>query len=727
MRRESLALLLTPAQAAAIATSALVRPAVPTALLAPPPAEQPDRAPVRAPLRTVVEAPPSDDPEQAQRDLDARGPGFATAVDLEHEPGTRPGDGLPEAIARTPGATVRSIGGLGQFGAVSLRGSSPQQVALFLDGVPIGSSVAGLVDLSQIPLDGLARIEIYRGHVPVAFGSAAIGGAIDLVGAPAWRRGAVIVHGGLGSFGARESRVTVRGPLGPRARTAGAVTVGYAGATGEFPFAHDGGTPDLSGDDGTARRIGNDYDRIAVHARLDHRRGPWRAAVQPLLTYKDQGVPGPAAAQARHVRLRTLQARTVASVRRHGVGGPGGRLEWLTGVGLVHQRYLDPMGEVGLAVDDQRLFGLDLYLSPRLRLPLWRDAWLGLVADGRLERVRVDERAPTVGGSGDALRSRVGAGAGVQLEQHLLHDRWLVVPVVRVDGLDSRFAVPAGQGEQEDRGTDAVAIGLAPRLGTRLRLWPGVELRGSGGRYFRPPTLAELFGDRGYLVGNEGLRPERGTAIDGGLVLDRQRPALDLYAQLAGFATWSEDLVSWVSAGAVARPVNIGAARTRGLEAAVAVVPARRLLTLHANYTLLDARNRSDDPTQRGQPLPGRPRHELFARGTAGRAWSVRGIRVEPRVLYTVELVAGTVLDTAGRLRLPPRVLQGAGAELHVHDRVHLAVEVRNLLDVRTATVVLPVGGARPRSLPLADFIGYPLPGRSVWGSLRIELGGWTS
>lgn len=719
--------MLTPAQAAAIATSALVRPAVPPALLAPPPAEERERAPWRTVVTTDDDA--ADAPEAAQRELDAKSPGFATAVDLEHEPGARPADALPEVIARTPGATVRSIGGLGQFGAVSLRGSSPQQVAVFLDGVPLGSSVAGLVDLGSLPLDGLARVEVYRGHVPVAFGSAAIGGAIDLVGAPAWRRPATVIHGGFGSFGARESRLSLRGPLpgrgGRQGRTAGALTLGYAGATGDFPFADDGGTPDLAGDDASVRRVGNDYDRVALHGRLDHRRGPWRVAVQELVQWKDQGVPGPAAAQAERVRLTTITARTVASVRRHHVGGPGGRLEWLAGVGLTQQRYLDPSGEVGLAIDDQRLRGLDLYLSPRLRLPLWRDAWLGLVADQRTELVGVDERAPTVGSSGDARRTRLAFGAGVQLEQFLLRDRWLLVPVLRVDGLRSRFAVPPGAGEQDDQGADAVALGFAPRLGTRVRLLPGVELRASGGRYFRPPTLAELFGDRGYLVGNEGLRPERGQAIDGGLMLDRSVRGTTVYAQVAGFATWAADLVTWVSAGSVARPINVPGARMRGLETALAVVPAPRWLTLHANYTWLDTRSDSDDPAQRGKPLPGRPRHELFARATAGRAVRAFGVRVEPRVLYTVEVVAGTALDTAGRLRLPARALQGAGIELHLDDRVHLVVEVRNMLDVRTATVVLPVAGARPHSVAIADFIGYPLPGRSVWGSLRVELGRW--
>ncbi len=679
------------------------------------------------PYRTVVDPIEQDDPLEAQRALDARTPGFATAVDLTQDSQTRPADGLPEVIARTPGATVRSIGGLGQFGAISLRGSSAQQVAVFLDGVPLTDSVAGLVDPSSLPLDGLARVEIYRGHVPVAFGSAAIGGAIDLVGAPAWRRRGMAVQGGFGSFGAHEARVSARGPLGSRGRSAGAIAIGYAGAAGDFPFTDDGTTPDVSGDDQVVRRTNNGYERLALHARFDHRRGPWRLSLQQLVQTKAQGVPGPAAAQSRHARLSTVLSRTVASLRSYGVGGPGGRLEWLAGVGLAHQRFSDLENEVGLGRDDQQLRGADLYLSPRLRLPLWRDAYLGVVADQRIESSLVDERAPTPGTTGDARRTRLAWGAGLQLEQFLFDSRWLLVPVVRVDALDSRFAVPLGTGEQSDAGQDIDTVGFAPRLGTRLRLWPGVELRASGGQYFRPPTLTELFGDRGYVQGEEGLRPEHGRSIDGGIVFDRSLAGLTVYAHVAGFGRWSEDLIQWVTAGSVARPINVAGARVRGFESSIALVPAERWLTLHANYTALDTRNDSADPGQRGQPLPGRPRHELFARATAGHAFWAKGTHLEPRIIYTVDVLSGTTLDTMGRLRLPPRALQGIGGQLYVGERVALAVEVRNLLDVRTATIVLPIAGARPQSTPISDFIGYPLPGRSVWGSLRVEVGGQRS
>ncbi|MFY0541656.1 TonB-dependent receptor [Nannocystis pusilla] len=116
----------------------------------------------------------------AQRRLDAQRPGFHTAIELAAERGARSADGLPEILARSAGATVRSLGGLGQYSALSLRGSSAQQVALFLDGVPLSAGSGGVVNLADLPLDALGAVTIYRGLVPIAYGGAALGGAVDL-------------------------------------------------------------------------------------------------------------------------------------------------------------------------------------------------------------------------------------------------------------------------------------------------------------------------------------------------------------------------------------------------------------------------------------------------------------------------------------------------------------------------------------------------------------------
>jgi len=124
----------------------------------------------------------------------------------------------------------------------------------------------------------------------------------------------------------------------------------------------------------------------------------------------------------------------------------------------------------------------------------------------------------------------------------------------------------------------------------------------------------------------------------------------------------------------------------------------------------------------RGQPLPGRPRHDLFAQLVVGRAFLVRGARIHPRLGYTLEHSARTFLDPSGRFEVPARTLHGAFVELHLADRIHLAAELRNLLGARVAAWTPPVAGAAPVPVPLSDFFFYPLPGTSLWTSLRVDL-----
>lgn len=664
------------------------------------------------------------DGKDVQRRVDAASPGFATAIELDHEAGARPADGLAEVLGRSAGATVRSLGGLGQFSALSLRGSSTQQVAVFLDGVPLGGS-GGVVNLGDLPLDTLGQAVVHRGLVPVVYGGAAIGGALDLgsrlrCAHDRARLGAAV---GGGSFAAREARASASVPLlrsgrGPCLD----VRVGYGGAAGDYPFYNVGDTLQDRSDDAVERRRNNYYDRglgqLAVHGR----RGAWRYSVQELLLVKRQGIPGLATGQqARATALSTLVARTVARVRRDLTDARPGHLELVAGFAVDRTRYRDPLGEVGLGVDDQVTRNLDLYVSPRLQLDLWRGAGLIAMADARSEWTRVDQRvAPAP--RGDADRRRLGLGVGLQLDQRLLADRVHLQPTFRLDVVTSRFAVPAGAGEQDDRGANHYDVGVSPRLGARVGLVRGLSLRLTGGRYFRPPTLVELFGDRGYIVGNEALRPERGTSLDGGFVVDLGARRTSLYAHAAGFVAWSDRLIQWQQNGPSLRPVNLDGARVAGLETSAALRLVGGDLRLSANYTMLAPVNLGSDPSQRGQPLPGRPRHELFAQASLGHVWQARRATLEPRLVYTVEHAARTFLDPSGRYEVPSRTLHGVGLELHVAGRVHLAAELRNLFNLRTTTWRPPIAGAPAITVPVSDFFFYPLPGTSLWTSLSVDL-----
>lgn len=87
---------------------------------------------------------------------------------------------LSEALSKVPGLKVREAGGVGSDMQLSLDGFSGKHVKIFIDGVPqegVGSSFG----LNNIPANFAERIEVYKGVVPVGFGTDAIGGVINIV------------------------------------------------------------------------------------------------------------------------------------------------------------------------------------------------------------------------------------------------------------------------------------------------------------------------------------------------------------------------------------------------------------------------------------------------------------------------------------------------------------------------------------------------------------------
>ncbi len=90
-------------------------------------------------------------------------------------------DDLAAVLDGVPGAVVRRLGGLGDFSAVSIRGSSFRQVQVFLDGIPLNPDGAEAVNLAQLPLSMLERVEVYRSNAPPEFGASPLGGVVNLV------------------------------------------------------------------------------------------------------------------------------------------------------------------------------------------------------------------------------------------------------------------------------------------------------------------------------------------------------------------------------------------------------------------------------------------------------------------------------------------------------------------------------------------------------------------
>lgn len=113
---------------------------------------------------------------------------------------------LSDALATAPGVKLRESGGVGSDMQLMLDGFSGKHVKVFIDGVPqegVGSSFG----LNNIPVSFAKRIEIYKGVVPVGFGTDALGGIINIVTEKQPRRWFLDASYSYGSFNTHKSFV----------------------------------------------------------------------------------------------------------------------------------------------------------------------------------------------------------------------------------------------------------------------------------------------------------------------------------------------------------------------------------------------------------------------------------------------------------------------------------------------------------------------------------------
>ncbi len=113
---------------------------------------------------------------------------------------------LSDALAKAPGLKLRESGGVGSDMAITVDGFTGKHVKIFIDGVPqegVGSSFS----LNNIPAGFAERIEVYRGVVPVGFGSDAIGGVVNIVTNKSRRRWFADASYSFGSFNTHRSNI----------------------------------------------------------------------------------------------------------------------------------------------------------------------------------------------------------------------------------------------------------------------------------------------------------------------------------------------------------------------------------------------------------------------------------------------------------------------------------------------------------------------------------------
>jgi iron complex outermembrane receptor protein len=610
---------------------------------------------------------------------------FATVVPADDL--ARRGADLSDLLRRVPGARVASYGGIGQFATVSLRGSTAEQVTLLIDGVPQNRALGGPVDLSSIPASQVAEVAVYRGFAPAALGLDGLGGAIDVrTRRPVDEVSGVAVDLVAGSL------ATARAAAGwglPFADGQGGVRLALEAfrSDGDFVYLDTAGTIYEPSDDQQRTRANNDSSSLALQFQgvLDRVAGGELSFGLRGRT-GEGGVPGPDSLPSETARLDEDAANLALGWTRGA---------WELAADGFGERTLfdDPDADLGVRrAQETRIGGAGLGAAWRGRAGAHH---LLVRADARWERARVTDDALALPDRGGGTRTSLSIAA----EDALALGRWTIAPALRWKGRDDRF-VAGADGLLPPPATSGDDAWLDGKLAVAYAVGAADALRASAGRFSRDPSLVELFGDRGAVVGNPRLKPETGLKAELGYALgERDWGGWRLAGELVAFGSRIDDMIlMWPNAQGVVVPRNIASAQLYGLEGSLALrVPGD--LVLEAAGTLLHSQDTSGGFAD-GNPLPGRPGQEGFlaARWSPGR-WQLG---------WELTYVGENSTDPLDlpRYRIPARTLNDAMVSCAVGRGFRVGLEVRNIFDVETR-----------------DVLRFPLPGRMVFASLSWAPG----
>jgi vitamin B12 transporter len=529
-----------------------------------------------------------------------------TPLDIERVPATvtvlqgddlraRGVTSLAEALRDVPGVAMAQSGSFGATTSIFVRGGQSTYTKVLLDGVPINMAGGG-VDVGQLTLDNVERVEVVRGPASVIWGSDAATGVINVI----TRRGAgaqrVEAMARAGTAGAREVEASASGSL-----QAGGYSVGLSrtATDGIYEFnsgyANTGATArvDVRPSDRTDLAIGARYTDYATRYPTDYTgavvdRNAVRTERRAALTVE----------AGRRVGDLTDLRVVVASATTDGGAddapdGPA-RSAWSASVDHVTRRGAELRARVAPATGVTATVGIHAEEQAQRSQSQSSSGFNSRFAANRVNRAAYGEVV--------ALRGAATLTAGLRLDDNQRFGQFI---------------------------TSRLAMAWQPLGGTRLRA--------SAGSAFREPSFFENFAT-GFVRGNPSLDPEQVRSWE--VAAHQQLLDQRLGVGIVYFDQRFTDLIDYNGGAAAPAPsyTNIARASASGTEIEAAALPLASL-RLSASATVLrtsvDRRGHSASPTAilvEGQRLLRRP----GLTWSAAAAWTHRsGIVADARVTRT--------------------------------------------------------------------------------------------
>lgn len=606
-------------------------------------------------------------------------------------------DDIPERAATVQdvldssvGIDIRSLGGMGSRQDISIRGSTADQVRVYVDGIPLSAGGSGLSGLSLVPMSRVDGIEVYRGATPGTFGSGAIGGVVNISTESGTIGSGVNASLSYGSFNSAHQSLSTHFTIDNNRFV---IAAGRNTSDNDFEYYDDRGTTLDTSDDDWETRLNSDYTSQNILARWDADIGDdHRFMTKFSLVDTDRGVSGLGRSQVLNARLES-QARLFQV--RYGFRELLDAQFWSS---HEDRSFFDPEDEAGRrgrqdTDDDISVDGASAHLQTLLGPTLTHT---------RLEvsRERFESR-DAYDSSRTPPSERISAGIGVETEVMLLDEALWICPRIHLQHADDELTdtgiLLANSVVDSNFTVDRTVTTAA--LGIRWKPDSDVTLRANGGVYPRLPEFNELFGDTGDIVGNTQLASEKGLNFDTGL--HQFLPFWEMEYDMSVFYNKGKDLIQRRSYGDYLISENIGKSRIIGVETWSRASWIDNRVTGRLAVAWQDAKNRSDETVFRKRRYYDKqlPYHPTWKAATTLK-WTITDrIRLGWDMDYESSCYKGP--SNLDEEMLDSRTIHSAEVTVNFYSALDATFEAVNLTDNHAP-----------------DRWGYPKPGRGYYLTL---------
>lgn len=566
---------------------------------------------------------------------------------------------VADILRGNAGVDIAENGGPGSVSNLSLRGSSPGQTLVLLDGIRIGdpSNIDGSFDFGAFSADNVERIEILRGPQSALYGSDAMGGVVNIITRKGTGKPKTILTFEAGSHGTVSSSLSTFGTV---------KKFSYAFSIQGFHT------------DGFSRygyrigRIASQFPNGLERDKTD------KAGASARISYRPTG----------DTEI-TIGFRTFANTFRfdNPFAFPVSAKD--TRLNKGRQRNLIGYAKFVHTIFDGRLKNsIHIFASKTNRFNRLEQSCFDAIFNSYDCEVKFQSQRTGIEYQGDLKLGRYGLfvfGARLEKEQARGIEQW-INPLAP--------SIPTFKGSQTTNSVfglhqfslGALDISIGGRVDSvqnenTFPTWrttiayripqTGTKIRASAGTGAKTPTLYQRFS----IYGSPGLQAETNLSFDVGI--DQSLWNGRAMFSLTAFNSRYQNLIGFnplLNAG-IGGYYNVGRAKTQGVEVSAKIIIVPETWRLRASYTYLLA---TDEITT--LQLLRRPKHKGFVSLVYS---GIPKLNAEARITFI-----GSRLDISNdfpfsRVRMAPFAKLDGRISYKLSDKVTLFARVENITDAR--------------------------------------------